>query len=157
MSKFSMGLVFAGVLAGWMASVNLAAAQAPPPETLSVTAADLRKSVANNEAALDSQLASRLIEIRGTAEKIIRTETGDYVLQFLPDLPTDNFVRLQINFEFPRQDRDTLGNLKLPVNLTIRGTMKHSNWQPKYDNHRHYNMVIRNSQIIEAHPTTDFR
>jgi hypothetical protein len=153
MSRFTLVFGLAGVfaVAGW------AAGQDPAPAVLGVTAGQLFNSVASNEAALDRQLAASTIEVRGIAKKIYKTETGDYVLQFLPDNTTDNFLRLEINFEFPAQDRDLLGSLNLPAELTIRGKMKQSVWTPRYDNHRYYKMVIANSQIMATQPVWDLR
>lgn len=153
MSRFTLVLGLASVMAvaGW------AAGQEPAPAALGVTAGQLLNAVSTNEAALDRQLAASAVEVRGIAKKIYRTETGDYVLQFLPDNTTDNFVRLEINFEFPKAERDQLGSLNLPAELTIRGTMKQSVWAPRYDNHRYYKMVIKDSQILATQPVWDLR
>jgi hypothetical protein len=121
------------------------------PEVILATDNELLTTVASNEAAIDSQLAAKAIEIRGIAKKIMRTETGDYVLQFSPDSLSDNFVRLHINCEFGREQRDALGALKLPAALTIRGVVKQSLWEPRYDNHKYYKMVVGGSQITAEH------
>ncbi|WP_254508047.1 hypothetical protein [Anatilimnocola floriformis] len=145
MSKriLSAGLV---VLAA-MASVALG----QTPELILTTDSALLSTVTNNEAAVDSQLAARAIEIRGIAKKIVRTESG-YVLQFAPDSMTDNFVRLQIDCEFPADQRDALGNISLPAAVTIRGAVKASLWTPRYDNHKYYKVVIRDSQLTASAP-----
>jgi hypothetical protein len=149
MSRFAiaMGLV------AMIAAANGAAAQ----DAIRLTDGQLLRTVSTNEAALDVHQAATAVEIRGIAKKIYRTETGDYVLQFLPDNQTDNFVRLEINFEFSKQDRDALGALTLPAELTIRGAVKQSNWQPKYDNHRYYQLVVRDSRILATQPVWDLR
>ena len=147
----AVGLVLAvaSFSAGWAAAQEAA--------VLVLTDGQLLRTVSTNEAALDSQLAASAVEIRGIAKKILRTETGDYVLQFLPDNQTDNFVRLEINFEFPKSERDRLGAMNLPAEVTIRGTMKQSTWAPRYDNHRYYKMVVRDSQILAREPVWDLR
>ncbi len=150
MSGFAIGLVLASVMAG-------ADPVAAKPAMISVTADSLLKTVTTNEAAVDDQLATKSMEIRGTATRINRTETGDYVLQFVPDHSSENFVRLHIDFEFRKEDRAVLANLKLPADVTIRGTIKHSSWQTVYDNHRHYKMVIKESQLMTVHPEKDFK
>jgi tRNA_anti-like len=153
MSSFARVLGMAGVFA----AAAWASGQDPAPAVLGVTAGQLLNAVSTNEAALDRQLAASSIEVRGIAKKIFKTETGDYVLQFLPDNTSDNFVRLEINFEFPKAERDQLGSLNLPAELTIRGTMKQSVWAPRYDNHRYYKMVIKDSQILANVPVWDLR
>lgn len=147
----SLGLVVSAVATGWVT------AQDPAPAALGVTAGQLMTAVSSNEAALDRHLAASAVEVRGIAKKIYRTETGDYVLQFLPDNTSDNFVRLEINFEFPKSERDRLGSLSLPAELTIRGTMKESVWAPRYDNHRYHKIVLRDSQIVAKQAVWDLR
>lgn len=120
------------------------------PEAILTTDNELLRTVSTNEAALDSQLAAKSIEIRGIAKRIIRTETGDYVLQFAPDSLSDNFVRLHVNCEFGKDQRDALGALSLPAAVTIRGAVKASLWEPRYDNHKYYKLVIAGSQITEV-------
>lgn len=149
MSRFTIGL---GLVA-MIAAANGAAAQ----EAIRLTDGQLLKTVSTNEAALDLHQLASAVEIRGIAKKIYRTETGDYVLQFLPDSQSDNFFRLEINFEFSKQDREQLGVLNLPAELTIRGAVKQSQWQPRYDNHRNYQLVIRDSQILATQPIWDLR
>lgn len=143
------------VVAMVVGSANWAVAQ--DAAEIKLTDGQLLRTVSTNEAALDSQLAASAVEIRGIAKKILRTDTGDYVLQFLPDNQSDNFVRLEINFEFPKSERDRLGAMNLPAELTIRGTMKQSTWAPRYDNHRYYKMVVRDSQILAREPVWDLR
>jgi hypothetical protein len=149
MSRFTIGL---GLMA-MIAAANGAAAQ----DAIRLTDGQLLKTVATNEAALDLHQLASAVEIRGIAKKIYRTETGDYVLQFMPDNHSDNFFRLEINFEFSKQDREQLGKLNLPAELTIRGAVKQSQWQPRYDNHRNYQLVIRDSQILATQPIWDLR
>lgn len=148
-ATLSLVLAVVSISAGW--------ASAQEAVGLVLTDGQLLRTVSTNEAALDSQLAASAVEIRGIAKKILRTETGDYVLQFLPDNQTDNFVRLEINFEFPKSERDRLGAMNLPAEVTIRGTMKQSVWAPRYDNHRYYKMVVRDSQILAREPVWDLR
>lgn len=150
-NRFAIGLVLAAALgsAGWAAAQEAAG--------MKLTDGQLLRTVQSNEAAIYSQLAASAVEIRGIAKKIVRTETGDYVLQFLPDNQTDNFVRLEINFEFSKTERDRLGSFNLPMELTIRGTVKQSVWAPRYDNHRYYKMVVRDSEIVAREPVWDLR
>jgi hypothetical protein len=117
------------------------------PEVIATTDNELLNTVTTNEAALDSQFAARSIEIHGIAKRILRTETGGYILQFEPNSLSDNFVRLHVNCEFPREQRDALGELRLPAAVTIRGAVKASLWEPRYDNHRYYKMVVGGSEI----------
>lgn len=149
MSRFTITV---GLMA-MIAIANGAAVQ----EAIRLTDGQLLRTVSTNEAALDLHQAATSVEVRGIAKKIYRTETGDYVLQFLPDSLSDNFVRLEINFEFSKQDRELLGNLNLPAELTIRGAVKQSHWQPRYDNHRYYQLVIRDSQILSTPTVWDLR
>lgn len=138
-------LAIAGVARGQVVVVP------PGPDLILTTDGALLVTVANNEAAIDSQLAAKAIEIRGIAKKITRTETG-YVLQFSPNNLSDNFVRLYIDCEFPADQRDALGNISLPAGVTIRGAVKESKWTPRYDNHRHYTVTIRDSQLTAVYP-----
>ena len=137
-------------LVGLMTMAAAARAQVGP-DAFVTTDNELLVTVSNNEAALDSQAAARVIEIHGIAKKILRTDSGDYVLQFAPDNRSDNFVRLHINCEFGRDQRDALGSIRLPAGITIRGAVKESQWKPRYDNHRYYEMVIRDSQITATY------
>lgn len=149
MSKMTIGVALLAVIA----AANGTAAQ----DAIRLTDGQLLKTVSTNEAALDLHQAASAVEIRGIAKKIYRTETGDYVLQFLPENQSDNFVRLEINCEFSKQDRDVLGALNLPAELTIRGAVKQSQWTPRYDNHRYYQLVIRDSRILATQPIWDLR
>lgn len=139
-------LTLGTALVGLLALAGVIVAQ-EGPELVVTTDNDLLRTVSTNEAALDSQLAARSVEIRGIAKRIIRTETGDYVLQFAPDSLSDNFVRLHVNCEFGKDQRDALGNLQLPAAVTIRGAVKASLWEPRYDNHKYYKVVIRDAQV----------
>lgn len=139
-------LTFVCTLAGLFLIAGSVFAQVGP-EVVLTTDNELLNAVSTNEAALDSQFAAKSIEIRGIAKRIMRTETGDYILQFEPNSLTDNFVRLHVNCEFPKDQRDALGELRLPAAVTIRGAVKASLWEPRYDNHRYYKMVIGGSQI----------
>lgn len=150
MSGFAWGLVLAGALAG-------ADPVAADPARLSISSDDLRRMVTFNEAAVDQQVALKPIEIRGTAKRINRTETGSYVLQFLPEHSSENFVLLHVDFEFAKESREALSNLKLPADVTIRGTVRKSDWMTVYDNHRHYKIVVKGSEIGVIHPEKNIR
>ena len=142
MRSLTLGCALAGLLVGG----GLVRAQ-NGPEVIVTTDSELLNTVTTNEAALDSQFAAKSIEIHGIARRIIRTESGDYILQFEPNSLSDNFVRLHVNCEFPKEQRDALGELRLPAAVTIRGAVKSSLWEPRFDNHKYYKMVIGSSQI----------
>ena len=129
-----------------------AVARGQAPELIATTDGALLTSVTTNEATIDSQLAAKSIEIRGIAKKILRVEGGGYIVQFAPNSMSDNFVRLHIDCEFAADQRDMLGGISLPADVTIRGAVKESKWTPRYDNHRHYTVVIRDSAITAANP-----
>lgn len=153
MSGFALGLVLAGAMVG----AEPAAAQPEKVAAVVTTADALLNTVTLNEAATDEQMGAKSMEIRGTAKRINRTESGSYVLQFLPDHSSENFVRLHIDFEFKAEDRAVLAALKLPAEVSIRGSVKQSGWQTVYDNHRHYKLLIKDSTLTTVHPIKDFK